>query len=323
MLHFSHDQLIWDCCELTACETYPQGLPKLLDGQRVIQYKSLNPNLYLSSKVASHPTWDWNLDTATYFMWINIVETYSRSSLTVPSDKLVALSGIAKRLRSMTKDQYVAGMWRSCLQLYLLWCVDAEKKVNDYRAPSWSWASVASLVWSYHISIERPAVYVRKIRLEYATEDTTGALTGGWLDLNVPLKPMHLMKLQDGHQSLWYIVVNGTIACRKDSSGQPTQSMQHIYLDTPPTGDDDFDADNTAQTLYFVPLHRSPNEQDLISALLLRLVHFNEKFYESIGVTNVWRGDGQEVLMADVSEEVKINIPCHSYVNGLHTIQII
>jgi hypothetical protein len=50
-----------------------------------------------------------------------VVKAYSQASLTVSSDKLVALPGIAKRFKSFLNDDYVAWMWRKYLENSLCW----------------------------------------------------------------------------------------------------------------------------------------------------------------------------------------------------------
>lgn len=41
--------------------------------------------------------------------------TYSRCTLTMPKDKLPALSGVVAKLYEHTKDEYMAGLWKSDL----------------------------------------------------------------------------------------------------------------------------------------------------------------------------------------------------------------
>jgi hypothetical protein len=65
------------------------------------------------------------------------VGEYSACSLTVPRDKLVAISGLAK---SLNYDcQYLAGIWERYLPLQMLWRVslEAKNKPHDLKsAPS-------------------------------------------------------------------------------------------------------------------------------------------------------------------------------------------
>jgi len=43
--------------------------------------------------------------------WHAITEIYLRCNITVPEDKLPALSGIAKPFQEATRDVYLAGIW--------------------------------------------------------------------------------------------------------------------------------------------------------------------------------------------------------------------
>ncbi|KAK0702060.1 heterokaryon incompatibility protein-domain-containing protein, partial [Lasiosphaeria miniovina] len=79
--------------------------------------------------------------------WYDLVTDYTKCGLTVKSDIFPAISGIASTLqRAIAGEQFVAGLWRSDLARGLLWsAVDSTKSMPDlreYRAPSWSWASL-------------------------------------------------------------------------------------------------------------------------------------------------------------------------------------
>jgi hypothetical protein len=52
--------------------------------------------------------------------WKYVVMFYSKRQLTRESDKLNALSGLAKLIASKTGDSYVAGFWQSDLRAQLL-----------------------------------------------------------------------------------------------------------------------------------------------------------------------------------------------------------
>jgi hypothetical protein len=80
-----------------------------------------------------------------YSIWNALVGKYSRSSLTVETDKLSALSGTAKKIQSLINDEYVAGLWKRHIIHHLLWFAlqpPPEKRPQSYLAPSWSWASI-------------------------------------------------------------------------------------------------------------------------------------------------------------------------------------
>lgn len=68
---------------------------------------------------------------------------YSKRKLSVKSDKLPALAGLASRFREYIQDDYFAGHWRKWLLLHLLWkCVDEKGSARIPYCPSWSWLSV-------------------------------------------------------------------------------------------------------------------------------------------------------------------------------------
>ncbi|KAH9480011.1 hypothetical protein JR316_0006608 [Psilocybe cubensis] len=78
--------------------------------------------------------------------WNYILEDYSQRNMTAPSDKLVALSGVAAQFqRVWPRSEYLAGIWRHTLVEDLLWLKNYAKRHPrpvQYRAPSWSWAAV-------------------------------------------------------------------------------------------------------------------------------------------------------------------------------------
>uniref|UniRef100_A0A8H7NPK3 Heterokaryon incompatibility domain-containing protein n=1 Tax=Bionectria ochroleuca TaxID=29856 RepID=A0A8H7NPK3_BIOOC len=75
--------------------------------------------------------------------WPQIVDIYSRTNLTLESDRLPALSGIAARQNTITGDQYLAGFWKKDIVSMLTWiCTTWLAKRPSWRAPTWSWASI-------------------------------------------------------------------------------------------------------------------------------------------------------------------------------------
>ncbi|KAF8848723.1 HET-domain-containing protein, partial [Acephala macrosclerotiorum] len=77
-------------------------------------------------------------------LWAELVQSLTACDLTREKDKLPAISGLAKILHSSRADQYfLSGLWSSDLREQLLW-VSASKSGSrfEWRAPSWSWASL-------------------------------------------------------------------------------------------------------------------------------------------------------------------------------------
>jgi hypothetical protein len=91
---------------------------------------------------------DEAINSTIYHVWYHSVSVYSDRRLTFEFDKLPALAGIASRIYDITKDEYLAGHWRRELERSLFWRLEIAdnngppSRVKQYRAPSWSWASV-------------------------------------------------------------------------------------------------------------------------------------------------------------------------------------
>lgn len=82
----------------------------------------------------------------TFDTWRRLVEEFSRRHLTVASDKIPAIIGIAETLKDTFKCDVLAGLWRDNLLKELLWyrsglqIVHPELDAPTDYAPSWSWA---------------------------------------------------------------------------------------------------------------------------------------------------------------------------------------
>jgi hypothetical protein len=84
--------------------------------------------------------------------WNELIVDYTKRSLTKAEDRLTALAGVARVFSSIMKCQYLAGLWEADLIAGLLWyCPDSgiSRILGEYRAPSYSWASVETSI-SFH-----------------------------------------------------------------------------------------------------------------------------------------------------------------------------
>ncbi|KAF4947358.1 hypothetical protein FSARC_13979 [Fusarium sarcochroum] len=74
----------------------------------------------------------------------HLVEAYSRRNLTQPSDKLPAMSALARTFGDVLGNdtKYLAGLWSMNILYGLMWETWGARvpHVSKYRAPSWSWA---------------------------------------------------------------------------------------------------------------------------------------------------------------------------------------
>ncbi len=102
--------------------------------------------------------------------WWEIVNEYRARNLTVVTDRVMAFAGIARAYNRLGNLTYLAGLWKECLPLCLLWCVDLKeaaaarlensirpgtmisynveiKEPVNHTAPTWSWFSIPILAF--------------------------------------------------------------------------------------------------------------------------------------------------------------------------------
>lgn len=181
--------------------------------------------------------------------WWSLFIDYSRRKLTVKTDKMAAISGIAKEFEELLNDQYVAGLWRSSLPHSLLWyhenqpqeqsAPQAKRRKRDkflaffvssssrtnhsssatepYIAPSWSpFANNGPVYMSYPSGdSSRTLVVINKLQVEpaNATAPFIGIKPGyDWMDITAPMAQMSYEEIISS-----FVVV--------------TEGMPHIYWD--------------------------------------------------------------------------------------------
>lgn len=161
-LSYGSQQMVWECLErqideggrpVAPGEKYrdKKFIQELLTSQSNARKQSaFRKAVSLSSYVTD--TWQKQFERP-YDRWFDIVTEYTSRRLTVATDILPALSGLAKAFQNLVADQYCAGLWANDLLRGLMWRrqppkpadfekVVAQPKPQDYRVPSWSWPSI-------------------------------------------------------------------------------------------------------------------------------------------------------------------------------------
>lgn len=229
-VHFASDQVWWTCINASHCnEQWPNGCPPPT-------WSSISLNV-LNRPGRDIRTTEWTGS------WMSLVQVYSRTNLTKGSDKLIALSGIAEavyeahKTDDMAPEDYLAGIWRAHAVPMLCWqaptpssrphIVNAptashpqmarfKKTVQsllhktkadvpeDYRAPSWSWASVDGRVGFPFNSRNAPKTEAFVASYVDAKTDTIngpfGPVSGGWIKLQGPLLPLEVTSSAPGQR---------------------------------------------------------------------------------------------------------------------------
>ena len=215
-IHYASDQLYFECETGMVSEDgfrFPEvryGLGRLVQKQLIPEAMhgistaggmSLIPGVHTSK---TGLRWDGG--------WIGLVENYTRRRLTVEQDKLPAVAGVASALVGATGDKYLAGLWQGHIYEDLCWrtyCyeeyLDRDKRgtqtvprkgslvgvatrPKEYRAPSWSWASLDAPVKYIPLSYKNVvANLVESVTVPVRPDDNLGMgrLKGGSLVIEV------------------------------------------------------------------------------------------------------------------------------------------
>jgi hypothetical protein len=199
ILHFSSQQIYWECRTCRASETLPKGLPErptfkigapVLGDEGSDWQKAVKKTKELWVRLSSPPTLRKYME---YRQWDEIVSAYTKCGLTKEHGKLIAISGIAEIFQGKLRDQYLAGLWRGPLPYQLLWRVQdpgATRRPAEYRAPSWSWAAVEGEVKeTFYVQQEDKVgkdVCVKIVEANVTTPsgDGMGIVTGAYIKLS-------------------------------------------------------------------------------------------------------------------------------------------
>lgn len=234
ILHFGPRQLFWECHELLACESSPDGLSGFCGGSNWLR-KTHDP----TDDLIVSPTGDQSAVSPyePYQQWLAALEIYTRGGLTKEKDKLFAISALAKRTREIVKDDYLAGLWRQCLEYDIIWWVldtrpDGQQpstRAKTYRAPSWSWASIDIGV---QIEFDRGQATTLLLQVLDAgttpvTDDDTGEILDGFLSVQSAIQPI-TMDQNDANSMAGYQMY---VSNPGGASGSPLEIDAYVHLD--------------------------------------------------------------------------------------------
>jgi hypothetical protein len=179
LIYFGNDYLAWKC--LTTCISLVSELRFASAEMRLPNklFDNTNNEILSRDKLA--------------LTWKNVVEDYSGRALTVPEDRLPALSGVASELQHCFPSQnaYYAGLWEMILIRQIGWFNrEHESKASGLRVPmerkrqgpTWSWVSLDHPV--RFVDVYHEAAIMISCKIELAIQDAPfGEVTGGTLTL--------------------------------------------------------------------------------------------------------------------------------------------
>lgn len=195
VLHFAASEMIWECRASLNCECEgilqaraprrgEESLKALFEmAQAMISRNRTTkflPSWATSSRVMQHQDF--------FAVWTRIVTAYSARKLTVESDRLPAISGLARHF-SLGRT-YLAGLWAYDLPWYLCWAVTRRTVYSRsmYSGPTWSWASTPEeIFWPTWAPQARSRVQTLEASTAPMSFNEFGEVAGGKLRLRAPV----------------------------------------------------------------------------------------------------------------------------------------
>jgi hypothetical protein len=220
--YFAQDQMYWECenCLLGEDSSSFESLPFKMGTLVTSQNLPLSEHGMIRGQSASameghwvnvgrpHGRWDCG--------WLSHMQNFGERYLSVETDKLPTLSGIARKIAEQTHDTYLAGLWKGHLVEDLHWRVYAREeqsssvncrfelsfgkrlcqpgRPNEYRAPTWSWASLDSQIRFIELDFDRIVAEVHACEVvPLLEEDQYGRVSNGRLTIEVSIADLRLV----------------------------------------------------------------------------------------------------------------------------------
>jgi len=283
LLHFMSTEMIWECKTKIRCECeYFELVEGLVEAFNTAMAKPGFHQCLLQSSARAKVS-----------RWWRMVEEYSLRGLTKETDRLPAISGLARRMEDPGLGKYLSGIWRENLPWGLLWQCDrigmnsgmstppgtTKKRGSRSKisvAPTWSWASITGPIRRPSRLLEKHilAAEILDIRCNPAGPDPYEKVTGGLLQIKAPSVTARISFCHGGWHEVsdndgkavqeqgWYeLSSNGervSVSCHPDvSSIAPPLPTQDV-LRVPIARDQRKEAEEWARALMVVPSQTSP-----------------------------------------------------------------
>lgn len=124
------------------------------------------------------------------------MQDFASRALTYDTDRLPALSGVAKEVARHTGYTYKAGLWEEDMHSDLLWRIEGEVQLPaTYTAPSWSWAGhrmgngkaeLETMGTKFRHYASNSIAEIISVDLVYGGIDIYGQISSGQLMLRAP-----------------------------------------------------------------------------------------------------------------------------------------
>lgn len=252
IIHFTERQLFWECRK----EISPQdGIPRIYDDFHPLPSLVSRLQLRLRGKSSKE----------VLEMWYNSIvgENYSKRELTIASDKLPAISALARLWLQYTRSSYLAGIWEVDIHLGLAWYRLPHQKGSrplKYRSPSWSWAGLdCEVSWGWIFAGGYPnksRIKVLEVEVQIEGRNAFGGVTGAWLKVVGRVRSLNvrfhdagsrpILQMTDGSTlgddvpvfiDIWNDVLAEVIGLLLSSNSGPNGHPSYVLLLVPSSSD--------------------------------------------------------------------------------------
>jgi hypothetical protein len=235
--------LFWECHTGITSETFPDGddcwtslegrdrppsLKKVLYAKRNSSFLRQNHDVFKFHEIQVYPR-------DIYHSWCEFRKAYTECGLTKEADILVALHGIIQEVGEAIGSRCIAGLWENRFLEDMCWrslpgnAPFTYRRLSQWRAPSWSWASTTLPVRAGGTTIERKDYSVPRamVNITDFLVDTkvSGELVRASLVMQCRLIPVLLH---------YYDPTSTRAMCLIKHSEPPLRGYEfHVHLDDP------------------------------------------------------------------------------------------
>lgn len=215
----------WRCRETTDADGgFYTSETRMRDNTGTLEHRLLDILFHFRRTRCSPQGVDMFTMTQLYQCWYAVVHDFSKRMISVNSDRFPAIGAIASEISELTGSRYMASLWEQNMLHDLMWSTKATEwacRPPEWRAPSWSWASVDSTITYGNITADsRPLATVRdcKSTMKYPAAPF-GEVVSGSIELQGFLS---LVNADDVNS----LVAKRTLGPRLDINFQPEKWVQ-------------------------------------------------------------------------------------------------
>lgn len=272
VVHFTPNELIWECRSSVDCECGELQNPQS-------SWPEFGVAKNFKSKYGEVVKWGSDMDRINF--WHDICAQYSARAITHASDRLPALSSIAREIDMPNLlGRYLAGIWECTLPGGLLWWSEhtdpalyPERTLTHQRArqscvPSWSWLSIDGRVSTWgRCSV--PLVCILHVQYEPSQGDEYG--------------PCRVGEILILGQTVLVEVASATLDDRPREKKIKLPNINETFRFITDTNPFEF-SDGDLKTSTLLALRFSHSELSYVYAIIMRLVPGSGDRFERLGI---------------------------------------